>query len=679
MESSSGRKPRSRRNRPCDLCRSRKVACKLLAQPPCELCAAKGRQCTFVEAPGPRRRGTISTVASSVDDTTAGDVSIEAGLSEPGESQPFNLTTDLTSFGAEAELESFFQDFENEHSLFGEALDLQHGLLHQQNPLSMAGTGVPTPQSAITPGTTRNSTTHPRTQSPFVQPARGQSANELLASELRYVGPSGGLDPFLIAHRSYDVNDSSLSQYTALTYHRMGSIKADDLISGPPAVFTKPSHGLRSSLSTDAKDPLKEAFHQRLREPVVAGLVGLFLRFVHPFFPILSLKQISPCESITDMPVCLLSAICATAMPFVPYDDELCVEASHLPSAEDLFVMATQATNRDLASPSVITLQALLLLINRHNDRDTQSQDPSMWAQCCQMVAISQILGLNAEPSSWTAIPVWERRLRKRLWWAVWVTERWTSFGEGMASHLPPEGSSVQPLVTDDLTDDDDAHLDTSHHFVYLVALTHILCDIVSQYFTMQASTRSTEDVPNALEAARVFRARLRIWQQSLPEWVQDDWQRDRGWLDDSATPGLNGSASLRLAFLTVQLAIFRALLRPISMSLLHTPGSSPTLLDSSILSATPEFVSATIQGAVAGLRDLVGFVSRMTTADWDAFWPGCKSYIPCIPVLVRSNPILILNPRVPPQLRPRLHPPHALLPHHLQVQEAVERLADAH
>src|SRR6478735_9005357 len=50
------RKYMSKRQRPCDFCRSRKTACRIDVSPPCRSCQLHGKECTFVETPKPRKR-----------------------------------------------------------------------------------------------------------------------------------------------------------------------------------------------------------------------------------------------------------------------------------------------------------------------------------------------------------------------------------------------------------------------------------------------------------------------------------------------------------------------------------------------------------------------------------------------------------------------------------------------
>jgi hypothetical protein len=70
---SQGRAYRSKKQRPCDLCRSRKAQCRIQDQAAaCDLCRRTRRECTFVqqpvrktrvhETPNPDGRGTLNNI-----------------------------------------------------------------------------------------------------------------------------------------------------------------------------------------------------------------------------------------------------------------------------------------------------------------------------------------------------------------------------------------------------------------------------------------------------------------------------------------------------------------------------------------------------------------------------------------------------------------------------------------
>ena len=62
--------------------------------------------------------------------------------------------------------------------------------------------------------------------------------------------------------------------------------------------------------------------------------------------------------------------------------------------------------------PKLSTIQAGLIL--------SQRPEGDQWAPTAQLVAVGQELGLHLDCSHWK-IPPWERGLRKRLAWALYM------------------------------------------------------------------------------------------------------------------------------------------------------------------------------------------------------------------------------------------------------------------
>lgn len=52
------RKYKSRKSRPCDMCRQRQISCKIDVAPPCAFCSTHQRPCTFIERPKKKKRPT---------------------------------------------------------------------------------------------------------------------------------------------------------------------------------------------------------------------------------------------------------------------------------------------------------------------------------------------------------------------------------------------------------------------------------------------------------------------------------------------------------------------------------------------------------------------------------------------------------------------------------------------
>ncbi|KAL1631003.1 hypothetical protein SLS56_004677 [Neofusicoccum ribis] len=85
-----------------------------------------------------------------------------------------------------------------------------------------------------------------------------------------------------------------------------------------------------------------------------------------------------------------------------------------------------------------------------------------------EIFALTQALGLNIDPSEWP-IPQWEKRLRRRLAWAVYVQDRWLSLNFGRSSHIQMEDWDVEPLNQEDFDSADAPGGATGcEHFLHL-------------------------------------------------------------------------------------------------------------------------------------------------------------------------------------------------------------------
>jgi hypothetical protein len=68
--------------------------------------------------------------------------------------------------------------------------------------------------------------------------------------------------------------------------------------------------------------------------------------------------------------------------------------------------------------PKLSTIQGGLLL------QQYRASGDGAWALSCQMVAVAQELGLDTSCAEWT-IPTWEKDLRRRMGWAVFMVDKW--------------------------------------------------------------------------------------------------------------------------------------------------------------------------------------------------------------------------------------------------------------
>jgi hypothetical protein len=171
--------------------------------------------------------------------------------------------------------------------------------------------------------------------------------------------------------------------------------------------------------------------------------------------------------------------------------------------------------------PKLSTIQASLLLLQRN--------EYNSWAMTTQLVGLAQDMGLHLDCTEWH-IPSWERGLRKRLAWAVYMQDKWGSLIHGRPSHITPSDWEAQPLNEDDFPenaadeDDEDGSTEVEKGrilFCYMVELTKILARILTAFYTIKAerefACRANEGVRWLLDAAKPLQLALRQWHTDMP------------------------------------------------------------------------------------------------------------------------------------------------------------------
>jgi hypothetical protein len=175
-----------------------------------------------------------------------------------------------------------------------------------------------------------------------------------------------------------------------------------------------------------------------------------------------------------------------------------------------------------LNRPKLSTVQAGLLLLQR--------PDGDSWALTGQLVAVAQNLGLHLDCSRWK-IPEWERSLRKRLAWALYMQDKWGALIHGRPSLIHREDWALRPVEARDFpetAEDDDDEEGSSEiekgrlTFVYMISLTEILTEILDTFFTLRATNELEAEGENAmmvtLERAKPIQLRLKEWHSTLPQ-----------------------------------------------------------------------------------------------------------------------------------------------------------------
>ncbi|KJX99187.1 hypothetical protein TI39_contig369g00019 [Zymoseptoria brevis] len=388
------------------------------------------------------------------------------------------------------------------------------------------------------------------------------------ASYVQIIGSSSELDPCLLSKYEYDGDnetkhhDLKIRRTSAVSEENAGKTTADQTF-----LVVKSKTYFASS-----------AFHWRhdLEKLVPsaqgAGLVDLFYKHIHPVLPILPQSTFSTTSSATsEFPPHLLAAVYAHALSFVPSDAHTSIGQPSKSGQlqERLFALSYAALQPATQTPDLTHIQTLLLHLKRGHASGTldsastsphshlpHDTDAAKWAMMCQTLGLAQGLGLDQNCASWTIISCSERKLRKRLAWDLWVTEKWLATGMGRRSLSGKIGEDweVPYLTAEDFHENGgrdgeeaDAHDSLSPapssspknvrtskkrkwdseetgvkeagsgHFIHFCTLTEIVDDILTELYSPTAMRTLAGNLESTLEVAKPLRLRLREWHRGLP------------------------------------------------------------------------------------------------------------------------------------------------------------------
>lgn len=177
--------------------------------------------------------------------------------------------------------------------------------------------------------------------------------------------------------------------------------------------------------------------------------------------PVISRSQLGISSSgsvsfLSQVPVHLLAAIYASAFPFVVHDPILCVSAEYEERlSARLWRMVYELVAEEIHTPKLSVLQSSLLYLQQMptGSQRSLSDSPFVWSFLGSIVAQAASLGLYLEPRPW-GIPAWEKRLRRRLWWAVYLEDKWRSLLMGRPPFIHHEDFDVFELDGNDFVVD---------------------------------------------------------------------------------------------------------------------------------------------------------------------------------------------------------------------------------
>ncbi|CZR58014.1 uncharacterized protein PAC_07904 [Phialocephala subalpina] len=448
-----GRKYKSRKERPCDACRKRKICCTRDAyEKDCSLCKTRGETCKYVLPPNVRRNR-----------------------------QP----------GAAAR-----------------------------------------PRASTSSASSTTSSIPPRPVQPCTDPKAGTSPpGEWIC---QFVGLSGDQDPFVLRHCSFNhLNCYKSSDWAILR------IKGDNEI---PLHFTvvPDSH-------LDARpDYYPTTDTEAITKPHSKDLLRTYFDVIHVSYPLLDPSRFNS-EPQTGDP--LLAIMYNLASPF--YQDTP-------PVFSQLSDFVHQALPIEKRHPRLETIEAALLHLQRHTVIHRSPTLPGLWSDIGSIVGMAHDLGLNLDPSTWSLSPSDANR-RIRIWWALYIQDKWSALGLGRPSYLNDEHCSVPLPTIDNFShtglNNEPLSLQPALQFIAMAHLTTILSDLLNTFYTLKSMERiRTLPIPMLYTILDDFQSRLsQFHEEHLCQLY-------------NVNTLLDSSGSVILAFYTVEIVLYRAVLRALPM-----------------------------------------------------------------------------------------------------------------
>ncbi|CAG8216873.1 unnamed protein product [Penicillium olsonii] len=522
-----GRPYRSKRHPPCDQCRRKKLRCEPGTGRSCQRCEGRSSPCSF--------NTSHASPLPSIESLEVQQAHGDSGITSPA---GVDLHSPHTPAGPGSAINydsSFFNDPEG---TFLFPLQPEFHLPER-----------PTPQAIQT-----------------LDGLRGVSA--------QLIGASGESDPWLLRHCKFDAN--GLLLFHQVHFRNAGGVPRDEKI---PVHFLVTTDELYDSAKETTKyhniASRRDEVNSLVSPECGRRLVLLFMKFVFPTLPIISRSRLgltSSChlptaDTLQNIPVHLLAAIYASAQSFTKFDEHLSVlNAYTKPPTDRLWRIVFEIVMEEIHTPHLAVMQAGLLYLHKQpGSQSAVADSPFIWSFVGMLVGLATSLGLQLECRP-MGLPSWERRLRRRLWWALYAEDTWRSLLMGRPPYIRHDEWDVTELDDDDFRLDANSSVDEhlretacALQFQSFARLSCLANEVQQCLFSLRAAQRLSSNFPESLQTARTLLSKLKEWYSHLPLTLRHDH-------DKSSLPP-NQSNSLHFTYILLEVFIFRSLLRPMVRS----------------------------------------------------------------------------------------------------------------
>ncbi|KAF9313721.1 hypothetical protein BGZ91_006187, partial [Linnemannia elongata] len=306
-------------------------------------------------------------------------------------------------------------------------------------------------------------------------------------------------------------------------------------------------------------------------------LIDIYWIYIHPHMPILHkplfMRQYKNADPEKRPPAVLLNAMFSIASRFSDHP-----EIVGLSDPEDFgleyFSRAKRLVDLDMDMPRQASIQALLLM-TLYRFTSAKCGGRGVWVMLGQATRMAQDLGMHRNSARWSLPPL-ETEIRKRLWWACYIMDRWVcaSFGRPIAiddadcdvdypsaveqDYVDADGNAASPHESSDKIKEESSFF--LRYFVEHIKLAKLVGLILRRIYAAETRTHGPAQVSSTVAELDTL---LTKWLLDLPRDLRYDHQ---------ATAFNRWVAIIHSSYYT-------------ALILLHRPYMIPTLLTKANLS----------------------------------------------------------------------------------------------
>ncbi|KAF5496809.1 putative transcriptional regulatory protein [Colletotrichum siamense] len=487
------------------------------------------------------------------------------------------------------------------------------------------------------------------------------------------LGSSSGSDPWLLRHFRFD--ELGLRSFHKLHVRNAGGVPTADKI---PVHFLLSSDALyRSSIAEAKAMELRRRLEYLVPQSTGARLVRLFHRYVFEMLPIVSRTAMRLTSQdalpqpviLTETPTHLLAALYGSAIPFAHQDDHLVALSACDPiNLDDVWEICYASLQEEFCKPHLHVLQAAILYLHRTHESPRQSaftDTSSIWPFMGTVAGLAHNLGLHLE-CRMMGLPAQEKRLRRRLWWAVFIQDKFLSLHTGRPPYIRKDEWDVGELDDFDFLPWNQTNASKASPFRDMARLSLIAETLQADLYSLKSCQKLAENLPDSIQAARPIFDALHQWRASVP--IPESFHESRVLINENQN---SYPACISLSYLSLVAYTWRALLRPTVRSapppqIIDVDAEPQTFPDTGFLfedlswnfSDFPELElqledgapdsSATIkelyQAAQTWAETLVKFTVCLTSSEFGQFWYSWSRF----GLVVASNFLLLLLVQAP-------------------------------